>query len=66
MYPAKKARIDLLEGGSPPTFCRGFFADRTYVVGSETSLPMLKPARMSALQRALMVFSKRPLVSAGA
>lgn len=45
---------------------RGFFEDLTYVVGSETSLPILKPVRMSALQRALMVLSKRPLVSAGA
>lgn len=66
MYPAKKARIDLLDGGLPPMFLSGFFADRTYVVGSETSLPMWKPARISALQRALMVLSKCPLVSAGA
>lgn len=66
MKPAKKAKVVRLEGGSPPTCLRGLVADWTYVVGSETSLPMWKPVWMSALQRALMVFSKSPLVSAGA
>lgn len=45
---------------------RGFWAERTYVVGIETSFPMMKPVFRSELQRALIESSNRPLVSAGA
>ena len=66
MWPAKKARIVLFEGGLPPMSLRGFWAERTYVAGRETSFPISKPALISALQKALRHLSMRPLVSAGA